>query len=167
MKVANLGRMQQPQQPVYTNILGSAHRQFVSFKTYEFELLEVVIHNHSVSSNLLLRVQYWFSSSLFNFDFPQVCTQLQDVLEASARYRSCVRPCILHRYLFCIRGCIMHRYCPTLSKALVAFANISGEQEYMNWCLRLFFALLVAFDIYCSHLIFLSFRIWSLAFENL
>ena len=92
--------MQQPQQPVYTNILRSAHRQFVSFKTYEFELLEVVIHNHSVSSNLLLRVQYQFSSSLFNFDFPQVCTQLQDVLEASARYRSCVRPCILHRYLF-------------------------------------------------------------------
>ena len=42
MKVANLGRMQQPQEPVYTNILGSAHRQFVSFKTYEFELLEVV-----------------------------------------------------------------------------------------------------------------------------
>ena len=90
-------------------------------------------------------VQFQFSSSLYTAP------------RCPWGIRSCVRPCMLHRYLFfCIRSCIMHRYCTALSKALVAFANISDEQENMNECFRLFFALLVTFVIYCSHLIFLK-----------
>ena len=113
---------------------------------------------------------------MFNVNFPQVYTiliflkfvhsskmslrhQLDTGLVSDPAY--CIDT------FFCIRGCIMHRYCPALSKAFVAFANISDEQENMNWCFRLFFVLLVTFEIYCSHLIFLNFRIKSLAFENL
>ena len=107
-------------------------------------------------------IQYPPIYGVFNIDFPQFCTVsifLKFVHSPKMSLKHQVLCQTLHIAqipFFCTRSCIMHRYCPTLSKAFVAFANISDEQENMNECFRLFFALLVTFGIYCSHLIFLK-----------